>query len=326
MSQPRTRHVVSFVGFWRGFDPHQSHFAKVLPLVPDARIAPLCTETTAVVFSDFGAPPSGFPGPIIYYSGENVVPDLGSCHFAITSSLLQHERHHHLPYWAFSCTDPSRLLTEARRAARAAAPAPPGFCSFVASNARAPERNRFLRILHRLRPVSSGGRAFNTTGTPVADKGAFLRSHRFNICFENTSSPGYTTEKLIDALDAGAIPIYWGNSALDRHFNTACMLRAEAFPNLDALAQRVIELDDRPEERARMLALPCFRDDRVPEVASPAWLAATLERWLRGPLPACQPRMRPARLRAHCYRSPLHQSAVSLACRVDALLWRMGAR
>ena len=38
-----------------------------------------------------------------------------------------------------------------------------------------------------------------------------LQQCKFYICMENTDAPGYTTEKLFDALKSGAIPIYWGS-------------------------------------------------------------------------------------------------------------------
>lgn len=43
------------------------------------------------------------------------------------------------------------------------------------------------------------------------DKIAYLRQFRFNFCPENTNNRGYVTEKIIEAIKAGCIPIYWGN-------------------------------------------------------------------------------------------------------------------
>ena len=43
------------------------------------------------------------------------------------------------------------------------------------------------------------------------DKLAYLQSVRFNICPENTDTPGYVTEKLFDAFRTGVIPIYHGS-------------------------------------------------------------------------------------------------------------------
>ena len=42
------------------------------------------------------------------------------------------------------------------------------------------------------------------------DKQQYLRNFRFNICPENVSAKGYVTEKILDAIVAGCIPIYWG--------------------------------------------------------------------------------------------------------------------
>lgn len=52
----------------------------------------------------------------------------------------------------------------------------------------------------------------NTEETFVEDKLAYLRNYKFNICPENVDSPGYVTEKLIEAFAAGTIPIYLGST------------------------------------------------------------------------------------------------------------------
>ncbi len=43
------------------------------------------------------------------------------------------------------------------------------------------------------------------------DKKEYLKQFQFNICSENSASPGYVTEKLFESFEAGAIPIYWGD-------------------------------------------------------------------------------------------------------------------
>ena len=42
---------------------------------------------------------------------------------------------------------------------------------------------------------------------------------KFSIAFENSSTPGYTTEKIVQALAADTIPIYWGDPLVGRVFN-----------------------------------------------------------------------------------------------------------
>lgn len=43
------------------------------------------------------------------------------------------------------------------------------------------------------------------------DKKRFLSNYRFNICPENSNADGYVTEKVFQAIEAGCIPIYWGD-------------------------------------------------------------------------------------------------------------------
>ena len=43
------------------------------------------------------------------------------------------------------------------------------------------------------------------------DKNAYMRQFYFNICPENSNAYGYVTEKILDAIYAGCIPIYWGS-------------------------------------------------------------------------------------------------------------------
>lgn len=44
----------------------------------------------------------------------------------------------------------------------------------------------------------------------VNDKMATMRNYTFNLCFENSDYDGYITEKAIEAMMGGAIPLYWG--------------------------------------------------------------------------------------------------------------------
>jgi hypothetical protein len=48
-----------------------------------------------------------------------------------------------------------------------------------------------------------------------------FRSYKFVLSFENTpETPGYFTEKLVNPVLAGSIPIYWGAPDIGRHVNT----------------------------------------------------------------------------------------------------------
>jgi hypothetical protein len=315
---------VAFVDFWKGLRK-DSMLHQALARM-GVRIVDHPVEATCIIHSDFGSMHRSFDGRRIYYSGENVIPDFHACDFALTSAWIDHERHYRLPYWVFSCRDLGLLVRPDRPDVRTAMERHRGFCSFIASNPRAPERNRFFKALHRRRPVSSGGRVFNTMGRSVVDKLAFLAEHRFTICFENTSSPGYTTEKLIDAFLAGTIPIYWGNPMVGEEFNAEALIDAGRYGSTDSLVDAVIDLADDAQRCATVLTAPFLRGNVLPAVASLDALCDALERAFALPLANRPLGRNPGRLRSHCYRSPFHQSAVSLGCRLDALAWNLRTR
>ena len=79
-------------------------------------------------------------------------------------------------------------------------------------------RAYLVNALNQLETVECAGRCLNNTDELQTkyqdDKIEYLRQFRFNICPENASEIGYVTEKPFEAIQAGCIPIYWGNRDL----------------------------------------------------------------------------------------------------------------
>jgi hypothetical protein len=65
---------------------------------------------------------------------------------------------------------------------------------------------------------------------PLASKREGLLPYRFSVVIENSRESGYFTEKLVDALLCGTVPIYWGATDVEKFFDPAGMLicRSEA--------------------------------------------------------------------------------------------------
>jgi len=67
----------------------------------------------------------------------------------------------------------------------------------------------------------------------VPDKTEVLKQYRFCYCFENTKNvTGYISEKILDCLSAGCVPIYWGATNIERYIPNNCYLRREDFDSL----------------------------------------------------------------------------------------------
>lgn len=53
----------------------------------------------------------------------------------------------------------------------------------------------------------------------ISDKMESLRDYRYSIVIESESVPNYFTEKIIDCMCVGTIPIYYGSPSIGKHFN-----------------------------------------------------------------------------------------------------------
>lgn len=88
-----------------------------------------------------------------------------------------------------------------------------------------------------------------------------LAPYRFSVVIENCREPGYFSEKLIDCLLCGSIPIYWGALDIDQYFNAKGMVICR---NAEEARDAIATLSDAdfehlsqysPENRDRALAL-----------------------------------------------------------------------
>ena len=142
------------------------------------------------------------------------------------------------------------------------------FCGIVASNNTFADTTRedFFNALSKYKQVASGGRAYNNVGIPegVPDKTEFLKNYKFSIAFENSSYPGYCTEKLMQAFAAGNVPIYWGDATAVEQFNEKAFINCCGLSLEEAVA-RVKEVDNDDKLYLDMLREKPLLDDRLRE-------------------------------------------------------------
>lgn len=110
------------------------------------------------------------------------------------------------------------------------------FCIFLYSH-QVYYREAFCRALSRYKHVDAPGRSLNNM--PSIDRMAgerdhnttlaALRQYKFVIAFENSTCPGYVTEKLTNAVAADSLPIYWGDPEIQRSFNVKRMINAHQY-------------------------------------------------------------------------------------------------
>jgi hypothetical protein len=62
-----------------------------------------------------------------------------------------------------------------------------------------------------------------------------MANYKFALCFENLEFHGYVTEKVIDCLLAGVVPIYWGAPDIQEFIPEGCFIDARKFSSLEVL-------------------------------------------------------------------------------------------
>lgn len=192
----------------------------------------------------------------IFYTAENLVPDFNLCDYAIGYHYLDFgDRYIRYPLYlvdgfvAYKNDDYANDLYRAihkHERAKESIKQKTDFCSFVYSNDKASKNRQLLfEMLSEYKRVNSGGNYLNNTGGPVSDKLVFQSKHKFAIAFENTSTSGYTTEKIVHAFSADTVPIYWGNPLIGKEFNEEAFINCHKFgltENADDLIlKRIIE-------------------------------------------------------------------------------------
>jgi hypothetical protein len=137
------------------------------------------------------------------------------------------------------------------------------FCNMVVSNSDGKVRNTFFDKINSIKKVDSGGKYKNNLDGPVKDKLEFISEYKFSLAFENSSYPGYVTEKLIQPMLVGSIPIYWGCPKIGQEFNVRSFINVHDYPNWDAVIEEVIRLDNDDDAYAQMRNEPWLIDDEL---------------------------------------------------------------
>ncbi len=76
------------------------------------------------------------------------------------------------------------------------------------------------------------------------DKIDVISKYKFSLAFENMSSEGYVTEKIIDCFVAGVIPIYWGAPDIANLIPKKCFIDVRDFENYEKLDEYIANLSE----------------------------------------------------------------------------------
>ncbi len=258
-SELRKKIKINFCDFPKTFDIKRNEFIDLLSRYYEVEFS---DHPDFLFYSCFGSEYLTYKDCVkIFYTGENVIPNFNECDYASGFDYLNFEDR----YFRRNYMVPNRSINDRTKVSDNLLNRK--FCNFIYYNSGSGEgailRQEFCKRLMKYKYVDCPGKVLNNMeaedleprfGDWIASKTEFLKKYKFTIAFENSSSNGYTTEKLYQPLQSFSVPIYWGNPLVVRDFNPKAFINSNDYDNdLDAIIERVKELDNDPDKYLAML-------------------------------------------------------------------------
>lgn len=147
------------------------------------------------------------------------------------------------------------------------------FCEMVFSHdGRDISRKKYFDLLSTYKRVESAGTYLNNQkdGNLVdyrdgsKTKFDFQKKSKFNLCIQSIKKEWFINEKIMHALFANEIPIFYGCDEIKKIFNPKRFIFVEDYPNDKALLDRIIEIDKNDELFCSIISQPVFNEDNFP--------------------------------------------------------------
>jgi hypothetical protein len=254
---------LKFADHYKGFVPETDRIFTFLKKHFPVKLVD--QDPDFVIYSSWGNDHLTYDCPKIFYTGENHRPNFFLCDYAMGFDFIDRPNYLRVPLYSILWYyDYSTLLFPKYQKIIDQNPKSK-FCCFIASNAGAVVRNRFFKKLSLYQKVDSGGRVLNNIGRPVPDKIEFMRPYKFCIAYENSSYPGYVTEKIMDCFITGCIPIYWGSDCIEKDFNPKRILNRMDFKSDEELIAKIKFLHENPDAYQEFISQPIFINNQLTE-------------------------------------------------------------
>jgi hypothetical protein len=252
---------VKYMDFWpafilKNFDVHKILLEKYEVIESDT--------PDYVIFSEFGGENYGIENRFncvkLFLTIENRGPNFDNTDYAIGIHYLENgDRYFRKPTETHQLTAFHSVYNMTK--VRGVDIKKKKFCAWVVSNGSGSARNLFFDKLSEYKTVDSGGGFRNNVGGPVGDKLKFLENYKFSICFENSKTDGYISEKLSDAFEAGTIPIYYGDDTVQELVNTKSYIHVKDENEFDEKIELIKKIDQNDTLYEQMIREKIIIDD-----------------------------------------------------------------
>lgn len=75
------------------------------------------------------------------------------------------------------------------------------------------------KLRHEIISIDKSLKLFGRGYNPIDDKLVALKDYMFSVVIENSTTKNYFSEKLIDCLVTGTVPVFWGCSNISEYFD-----------------------------------------------------------------------------------------------------------
>ncbi|HPE85246.1 MAG TPA: glycosyltransferase family 10, partial [Chlamydiales bacterium] len=115
------------------------------------------------------------------------------------------------------------------------------------------ERLRVIRFYERCKPgelhlYGRGWKRRPSAKGGVPNKIETIKNYKFCICYENTNTPGFVTEKIFDCFQAGVVPVYLGAENVIETIPENCFIDRRKFEDDEAVYQFMKAMDEKTYE------------------------------------------------------------------------------
>lgn len=274
-----------FENFWGGWFNDNNFLTQNVLAGENFTVTP--EKPDVLFYTVFGGRQSNYSCKKVFWTGENVRPRYDEADLNLTFDYDENPKNVRVPLYAIHWwesihvrpilvhPDPESLLLQPKNPKNR----PKHFCAFVHGNGGegvngwgnlqdgVTKRNALYAMLNAKKRVDSAGTWLNNTGFTVDyyTKLNFIRNYKFTFAIENSSFPGYVTEKIMDPMMASSVPIYWGSPRVVEEFNPKSFINAHDFSSHEELVEYLLYLDSHDEAYDEIYSQPFIAGGKMPD-------------------------------------------------------------
>ncbi len=250
---------IAYADMWPGFQHQEFGLERILSRNYEVHIDQKNPEI--VICGPFGSDFLNYDCIRLQFIGEGLSPNFNLYDYAIGFDHLEFSnRYLRMPLYMFD-TRAVELASKKHLLDEEFYRNKNKFCNFIVSNPDAmKERREFFEKLSQVKRVDSAGGYMNNmpNGERCDDLIEFRKPYKFTLSFENSQMDGYVTEKILYALAAGTVPIYYGANMVERDFNPDAFVDVTSFSSVNDCIDYILYLNSNLEEYMKIVRQPAF--------------------------------------------------------------------